>query len=789
MVKALDRKLLRDLVHLKGQVVTVALVVACGIAGYVAFRSTWHSLKLSKAQYYEQYRFADAFVHLKRAPESVAARLEGIAGVARVYTRLVQAINLPIAGPVQPPFGQIVSLPAGTQPPLNRLVLEGGRMPEPGRTDQAVLLTAFARRFQIEPGDSLPAVVNGTLRTLHVSGLASSPEYVYPIPPGGGLQSEEDRFAVLWMDRTAIAPSFQMEGAFNDAVFSLQPGASETPILREIDRILEPYGGVTAVGQGRQESNYIVTEEMEQLRTWATVVPLIFLSVSAFLVNMVLSRLVSLQRPEIATLKAVGYSDWDIGFHFLKLVCVFVLLGSVLGIAMGVVLGRGLTGLYTDVFHFPFFSYRLSLGVVLVGTSVSLFSAAVGAASAVRSVVTLTPAEAMRPASPAVYRPLLIERLGLSRLISHAGRMVVRELERQPLRTLLSSMGIAACIAILVVGRLTQDAFEQVIDVQFQRAWREDMSITFLDPLPERAVRELAHLPGVRRAEGMRAVGARAEVGPRSRDVAVLGYSQGAELRRVVDRHAQVLALPRDGALVSAQLAKVLQVGTGDTIRLKVLEGERKTYPLQVSGLVEDLAGLQVYMDRSALEGLLGQPPTVNAVLLTVDPPFRPDVERRLNDMPRVASISNRPAIIQNFREESGTSMFIISAVLTAFAATIAIGVVYNNARVALSLRSRDLASLRVLGFTRGEISGVLLSELALQVLVALPLGVVLSRWFTTWVVSMSHPERFRLPGDVSAQRLAFAVLVTLLAAAVSGLVVRHKLDHLDLVGVLKTRE
>jgi putative ABC transport system permease protein len=591
------------------------------------------------------------------------------------------------------------------------------------------------------------------------------------------------------MDREAIAPAFQMEGAFNDAVFSLQPGVADTPVLREIDRILEPYGGMTAVGRGRQESNYIVTEEMEQLRTWATVVPLIFLSVSAFLVNVVLSRLVSLQRPEIATLKAVGYSDWDIGRHFLKLVSVVVLLGSILGLALGAVLGHGLTGLYTDVFHFPFFSYGLSAEVVLVGTAVSLIAAAIGAASAVRSVVTLTPAQAMRPASPAIYRRLLTERLGLGWLISQAGRMVIRELERQPLRTLFSAVGIAAAIAILVVGRISQDAFEQVIDVQFQRAWREDLSVTFQDPVPDRAVRELAHLPGVRRAEGMRAVGARAESGPLSRDVAVLGYSRGAELRRVVDRRGRVIPLPPEGALVSAQLAKVLGLKTGDTVRLKVLEGERKTYPIQVSGLVEDLAGLQLYMDRSVLEALLGQAPNVNSVLLTVDPSFRRDVERRLNDMPRVAVISSRPSVIQRFREQSGTSMFIISAVLTAFAATIAIGVVYNNARVALSLRSRDLASLRVLGFTRHEISGILLSELAMQVLVALPIGVVLSRWFTAWVVSISHPERFRLPGDVSARRLAFAVLITLLAAIASGLLVRRKLDHLDLVAVLKTRE
>jgi len=475
--------------------------------------------------------------------------------------------------------------------------------------------------------------------------------------------------------------------------------------------------------------------------------------------------------------------------HFLKLVSVVVLLGAVGGLGLGGVLGRGLTGLYTNIFHFPLFSFRVSGHVVLVGALVSLVSAMIGAAAAVRQVVILTPAEAMRPAAPASYRPLLLERLGLGRIISEAGRMVVRELERQPLRTVLSAIGIAAAIAVLVVGRIGQDAFEQVMDVQFQRAWREDLSVSFQDPVPERTVRQLAHLPGVQRAEGMRSLGARAEAGSLSREIAVLGYDREAELRRVVDRRGRVFPLPATGCLISAQLARVLGIEAGDSIRLKVLEGERKTYPVAVSGLVEDLAGLQVYMERSALDRLLGEGPTISTVLLAVDPLFRESVERRLNEMPRVAVISSRPSIIQQFRKQSGTSMFIVSAVLTAFAATIAIGVVYNNARIALSLRSRDLASLRVLGFTRREISGILLSELALQVLIALPLGVVLSRWFTTWVVSMSHPERFRLPDDVSAQRLSFAVLVAVLAAIVSGLLVRRQLDHLDLVAVLKTRE
>jgi len=339
------------------------------------------------------------------------------------------------------------------------------------------------------------------------------------------------------------------------------------------------------------------------------------------------------------------------------------------------------------------------------------------------------------------------------------------------------------------VGRISEDAIDDVLDVQFQRAWREDLSVTFRDPLPERVVRELAHLPGVLRAEGMRMLGARVEVAARSRDVAVLAYPDGSELRRVVDRRGREVPLPDDGVVLSAQLGAALRVGPGHVVSLKVLEGERRTYAVRVAALVEDIAGLQVYLRKPALERMLGEGPSTNAVLLTVEPGLRREVERRLNDMPQVASISDRPTAIRHFREESGSSMVIVAAVLTAFAATIAIGVVYNNARVALSLRSRDLASLRVLGFTRGEISGILLSELAAQVLVALPLGVLLSRWFTAWVVSLSHPERFRLSPDVSAHRLAFAILVTLIAALASGLLVRRKLDQLDLIGVLKTRE
>jgi putative ABC transport system permease protein len=790
VVKAIDRKLLRDLRHMGGQVLTIALVTACGIASYVTLQSTWSSLETSKVTYYIRYRFGDVFARLKRAPEAVRQELERIPGVAEVYTRITENVTLPLADLPQPPLAEVVSLPSGGQPPLGRLYVQAGRLPEPGRADEAVLLTKFAERYGLAPGDTLPAVINGELRRLRIVGLATSPEFVYPIPPGGAAGVDDYRFAVLWMDRRAIDPAFQMEGAFNDVVLRVEPGASERQVLGEVDRILDRYGGFAAVGRARHPSNDILEQEMGQLRTWATIVPLIFLGVSAFLVNVVLSRLVQLQRPEIASLKALGYRDLEIGLHYLKLVTVVVFLGAALGIGVGAWLGRELTGLYADIFRFPLAVYRLGLRIPLIGTALSFAAAAAGAVGTVRRIALLPPAEAMRPPAPAVYHPLLVERLGIPQLIPPAARMIARELERRPARTILSVLGVATGLATLVVGRFSADAFNYLLDVQFSQVSREDLTVAFREPVPQRAVDGLAHLPGVWRAEGIRAVPVRIEVGSRYREVPLVGLPDGAQLRQVVSRGTHhPIPLPADGIVLTKTLADRLGTGPGDSVMVRVLEGDWKTYRVLVAGLVDELIGLQGYMRLPALSRMLDEVPIVSVGLLGVDRASERDVIRRLNDMPGVLSVTSRVATIAQLRRQSGRSMTVITLVLTIFASTIAVGVVYNNARVALSSRSRDFASLRVLGFTRGEISRTLLGELGIQVLLAVPVGLALGTWLTSLILSTAHPERYRFPLVVSSATYAFAVLVILAASAVSGLLVRRQLDRLDLIGVLKTRE
>lgn len=786
---ALDRKLVRDLRSMVGQGVTIALVVGAGIGGFLTLRSTHGSLLESRDAYYERLRFGDAFVSLERAPVALAQRLEAIPGVARVHTRVVELVRIQMEGPARAPYGQVVSLPSDGQPPLNAITLRDGALPRPGRDDEALLLEAFAERWGLRPGDTLGLVMNGTLRPVRIAGLATSPEFVYPIPPGGTGIGDEDRFAILWMDRAGMAPIFRMEGAFNDAVFRLQRGASERAVLSRVDQLLGPYGGRGAVGRADQPSNAILEGELMQLEQFATVVPAIFLGVAAFLLNVVLSRLLNLQRTQVAALKALGYRNREIGMHYFQMTAGVVLAGCALGVALGWWLGRATTRLYASFFGLPTLEFRLGWGPLVVSVAIALAAAGIGAFGALRHVLGLSPAEAMRPAPPARYRPSLLERLGLGRLFGPAGRMVLREIGRRRLRTALSAVGIAMAVAILVVARFTDDALDFLIEQQFYRAWKEDVTVTFSSPRPERVVRELRHYPGVLRSEGIRSTAARLQSGHRWRDVPLVGYPDDLTLRRVVDSRAALHPLPAGGVVLSDVLAEVLAVDVGDTLQVELREGPRREARLVVSGRVQDMFGLQGYMRLDHLNALLGEPPVVSQALLLVDPARVSEFERALADVPTVADWGDRDALVRGFREQSGQYLIVMMLIMTAFASVIAAGVVYNNARVAVAERERDLASLRVLGFTRREISTVLLGEMSVQVLLALPVGL----WFGTvlcrGIAGAVDPEMFRLPVVISPATYGFAAVITLSAAVVSALLVRRRLDHLDLIGVLKTRE
>ncbi len=788
MVSPLDKKLVRDLSRMGGQVLTISLVVAAGIAGYVAMRGTYASLIYSRDAYYERYRFADVFDHLKRAPDSVAAQILQIEGVASVYTRVVEPATVPVDTLPEPASGYLVSVPTDGHPLLNDVYLRAGRYLEPDRSDEVLVLESFATAHDIRPGDRIPVVVNGILRRPVVVGIAMTPEYVFPMPVGG-LSADPERFAVLWMNEDALSAAFEMTGAFDDVSLRLQPGASERGVITDLDRVLEPYGGLGAVGRDHQQSNMILNGELSQLESFATVIPMIFLGVAAFLLNVVLSRLVNLQRVQIAALKAVGYPDRDIGIHYVKLVLVIVAIGSMIGIATGSWLGRAFTNLYTEYFRFPVLVYRLNAQVVMVSVTISLVAGLIGALAAARRVARMPPAEAMRPPAPPSFKPTWLERLGFHKLLSPNARMIVRELERRPIRLILSSVGVAMAVAILVVGRFNVDALDFLMQVQFHEAWAEDLSVTFRSAVSDRAIRDLAHIPGVTHVEGMRTAPVRFRNGPRFRDAAIVGYQHGGELRRPLDGMGHEKALPDQGIVLSRKLAEILEVRPGQTVSVEVREGDRQVKDVLVTDLIDDSFGLMGYMRLSTLQHFLGEEDVVNQGLMRIDSRDLAEIQRRLKELPAVQSVLRKQNIIDLFNKQSAEMMVAMTLIMTLFAMVVAVGVVYNNARVALSVRARDLGSLRVLGFSRTEISAILLGELAVQLILAVPIGLGIGTLMAHGVMAGVDPEQYRMPVIISARTYAFAAVVALASGVASALLVRRKLDKLDLIAVLKTRE
>lgn len=788
MITTLGRKLIRDLLRLRGQVVTIALVVAAGIGIFIAFQSVYGSLLRSRELYYQRYRFADVYAALERAPESLSEAIAGLPGVAQVDTRVRAPVRVLLPDVDRPPSGVLISLPDEGPPKLGALHLTEGRMPEPGHGDEVVILAGFAEKHAIGPGSALDVIVSGSQRRLVVVGLVLSPEFVFAAG-GGELIPDGEGFTALWMRRTPLAAAVDMAGAFNDVALRRQPGSIERAVVADLDRVLAPYGGLGAVGRSRQPSEYILASELQQLDGMARALPVVFLFVAAFLLNVVLSRLVYLQRGQIATMKAVGYSNTQVGLHFFKLVTVVVLLGAAIGIAVGAWLGRALHGFYGEYFRFPVQLYRLDGPTVAAAVLLSLGAAAVGAFFAVRAVIQLPPAEAMKPAPPMTYKLSLIDRLRVGRLLSPPTRMVARELSRRPMRTTLSVLGISMAVATLILGRFSADAVGRLMVLLFDETWREDVLVVFAEPVPERAIRSLEHVPGVLQAEGLRMTAARISHGADHREATIQAYPATTTLRAPIDGDGRPVPLPDEGILLTDKLAELLHVRVGDEVDIELREGRRATVRMTVAATVNEPVGLMGHVRLETLARLAREAPAVSAGLLIIDPAAQASVLRKLQALPAVAGVSAHAALRRRFNEQTAQSMGVMTLFATLFAGVIAVGVVYNNARVALSVRERDLATLRVVGFTRGEISAILLGELGFQVLAAIPVGCYLGTQMAVAMMSTADPERFRFPAVISSSTYAFAAVLTLGAGLVSALLVRRKLDNLDLIAVLKTRE
>jgi putative ABC transport system permease protein len=787
-VAALDIKLLRDFRRMWAQSLAIALVVAGGVASLVMAVGSLNSLEETRIAYYERLRFADVFATTRRAPNALLTEIAAIPGVAAVEGRIVKLALLDIPSFAEPATGKFISLPEGRQPRLNQLYLRSGRLPQPASAQEVVVTDGFARAHRFGPGSRFSAILNGRKRELVIVGTALSPEFIYAMGPGDRIPDDR-RFAIVWMAEKALASAYDLDGAFSSVSLKLLRGASEPEVIKWLDALLDPYGGEAAYGRRDQFSDAYINHGMDMLRNMSRTLPPIFLLVAAFLINLTLTRVVALEREQIGLFKALGYTNRAVAFHYIKLVIVIVAIGILAGAAAGAWLGDYVTGLYRDIVHFPFLIFAPTPGIYVIAAVLSLAAGIAGALHALRTVVGLPPAVAMQPPAPPRFRRVLPATWSVRHLLSQPLVMMARNITGHPFRAVFTMIGLSLSTGILVASLFLNGTMESLVDVTFFMADRQDATVNFVERRNANAVEQVSRLPGVIAVESYREVPIRIRKGPLERRVMLNARPADADLSRLIDVGLRPVVLPEGGLAISSWLAGVIHAKAGDFVEIDLLEGQRRTVSLPVTALVEDYFGMQAMMEAATLARLMREVPTVNAVNVSLDSARLPDFYAAIKRLPTVAGLALQRLSLANFRRQMAVIVTTMASIYTGFAVAIALGVVYNSARIALSERARELASLRVLGFTQGEVMRILLLELALLTLIAQPLGWAVG-YALAWTLERNMAgEVMRAPMVVDQATYVMSSGIVMVAAALSALVLRRQLDRLDLVAVLKTRD
>ncbi|MGB8812891.1 MAG: ABC transporter permease [Paracoccaceae bacterium] len=788
VIRALDRKLLRDLRRIWAQSLAIALVLGCGVMVLVLAHSSERALTQTRDAYYERNRFADVFASATRAPQSLTAEIAKIEGVASVESRISFPVVLDLPGMAEPAMARVLSLPAAGDPVLNIPLLRSGRMPDPLRRDEVVLSENFAAANALRPGDPLRAILNGTLQDLTVTGTVLSPEFIYLIGPGT-MMPDDRRYGLIWMGQDAAAAAQDLVGAFNEVSLQLTRNASPSAAIAALDRLLAPYGGTGAYGRDRQTSHSFLQSELDQLAAMAVILPPIFLIVSAFLVNMVLARLIALERPQIGLLKAIGYTNREITAHYLKMSIGIGIGGVLAGWGSGIWFGGKITALYADFYRFPFLIYTPGVQAFALSGALGIATVLAGAARSAMASARLSPAIAMSPPAAPMFRRGWVDAAGRTLHLRQTTMMILRSLTRWPGRAAVTMFGVAASVSVLIAAFFTFDAMNQMVDEVFYQTNRQHLTLQLNSNRPLAAVQSALALPGVLAAEGAYGLPVRLSHGAKSQLVGMEALAPGATLMRLIDTQGRALAPAPQGLTLPEGLAETLGVIPGQRVTVEFLVPPRETHDITVTALVRQSLGQTAYMAEPALFALLRQSPQINRVNLLVDDAALPALYAAVKHAPAISGAMLWTDVRRQFDDTMQENLMRTVLIYSVLGVLITVGVVYNAARIQLSERSHELASLRVLGFTRAEVGYVLVGELMLLTLAAIPLGCVAGYGFAALVTSGFSTDMIRIPLVVTRQTYGLASAIVLGAALASALVVRRRLDRVDIVTALKRRE
>jgi putative ABC transport system permease protein len=600
---------------------------------------------------------------------------------------------------------------------------------------------------------------------------------------------DNEGYGILWMTEASVAAAYDMEGAFNHLALRISAEAVPEDVMDALDVLLDPYGGLGAYDRSSQVSDSFVSAEIDQLQGMAVVVPPIFFAIAAFLVGMVISRIVALDRAEIGLLKALGYSDIEVSIHYLLLAALIAVVGVAIGWSLGTILARLMAWQYARFFDFPYLIFRVPIWVYAMSGLIALLTTMIGALRASLMAARLAPAVAMQPPAPPMFRRGLLDRVMTATRMRQTTIMILRSIIRWPVRSFLTAAGLGAATSSIIAAGFMGSSLNFIIDQAFNQSYRQDAMILFAQDVPRTALPEVARLPGVLQVEPQQFHSATLRNGPREKRVALEARPADATLSRVIGEDGSAITAPPGGILLSTRLAEHLELQVGDSVEVAFMTGLRETHEMAVTGLVEQYLGLGAYADIAFLDAQFRRSDQMSVVNVLIDEAELPALHAALQETPALSGLILMTENRRAFEETISQNIVVINGIYAAIAIMITVGVAYNGARIQLSERARELASLRILGFSRAEVSSVLVGETMLLAILAQPLGWLFGAWIATALSNSFTSDLYAIPLVLEPAIFAQASLVVLAASLVSVLLVRRRIDSMDLVAVMKTRE
>jgi putative ABC transport system permease protein len=791
-MSVLTKKLLRTIWATRGQVAAVVAVMVCGIACYICMSSLHLDLLLTRDTYYADYRFADFEIQLERAPRSSLFKLEEIPGVRQIRGRIVEDVKVELEGEPKAKFGRMVSIPDTQGNILNNIIVESGRYFEPGAQNEVIISEQFAEANGLRLGDTIHATMDGKKHSLKMIGTAQSPEYVYIIRNVQELVPSPERFGIFWVPDDFAESALNMESSVNSIV-----GAVENPefldgILDTADTQLNAYGIFAKTKRENQLSNRFLSDEITNLGISAKVMPTIFLGIASLVIMIILNRMVKNERTQIGLMKAYGHTNLTIALHYIQ----YALMLSVTGCIGGFILGQFLAGkmivMYNEMaFSFPYLKSQIYPNILARSMGIAVLFSLFGAIVAARRAARIKPAESMRPEAPKSGRRTLLERAEkLWARLSFTWKMVVRNIARHKFRASLNTFGVVVSCILLVFGFFTIDAINFVMDYEYFKSKKHDVQVNFFIERGKEAVHEARRFDHVRRAEPLLQYPFTATNGWHSKDIVVIGFPRDTEMRKLYDINENEVDIGESGLVLTDKLAAMLDVNVGDYLELKPMMGKvTKGKKVRVSQVVQQYFGTAGYMNINALSRVLDEPYAMNAVLLSTEAGMADELNETLEEVPAVASIELKNDAYDSLKDTMGQSIGMMGFITIFFAGIIAFSIIYNITAVSLAERERELASLRVLGFTKEEVGRVLYNENILLgilgIIIGIPAGVNLCRL----LAKLFDTEMIRLPFYISTRTILIAAFVSAFFIFISNMAIHRKIHKLDLIETLKERE